>query len=52
MATVKYKQYRNTKAGLPSVYCRVQQHQVITFDDICRHDVHLERTDGSGRLRR
>lgn len=37
MATVKYKQYRNTKAGRPSVYCRVQQHQVITFDDICRH---------------
>lgn len=36
MATVKYKQYRNTTAGKPSVYCRVQQHQVLTFDDICR----------------
>ena len=36
MATVKYTQRRNTAAGRPSVYCRVQQHQVITFDDICR----------------
>ena len=36
MATVKYILNRNKSAGSPSVYCRVQQHQVITFDDICR----------------
>lgn len=36
MAKVPYLLYRNEKAGTPSVYCRVQHHQTLTFDDLCR----------------
>lgn len=40
MAAVPYLLNRQTKAGRPSVYCRVQHRQTLTFDDLCQHAAH------------
>ena len=34
--SIKYRLYRNKRAGTPSIYCRVQQDQTMDFDRLCR----------------
>ena len=41
MARVPYVLKRNTAKGCPSIYCRVEHYQNVTFDDVCRSASHV-----------